>query len=206
MRASAISGSMLEGRRGAALAAGLTLLVLLIAWLGMAAPLIGWYRARAEALAEQRSVVQHMQAMAADLPALKAEALRARGAIPQATLIEGDSDALAAALLQSRIEELAQRVDARLASVGILPGEPAGNARRIGLRIAVHAPYFVVVHLLQSLLNTEPAMTIDDLSLMGAAISVPGQPATMDAEFSVYAFRRAAPVKRNSPERQASAR
>lgn len=183
---------MLAGRSHALVAVGLLLFALLFAWLGVAAPLIGWYRARAEALAERRSVAQHMEALVASLPTLRAEALRARAAMPQVALIAGNSDALAAALLQSRMEELAQRVDARLASIGILPSEPAGSWRRIGLRIAVNAPYSVLVRLLQSLLNTTPAMTIDDLSLIGIAISSPGHPGIMNAEFTVYAFRRAA--------------
>ncbi|MGH7051955.1 MAG: type II secretion system protein GspM [Acetobacteraceae bacterium] len=206
MKAPAISASILEGRRSSGFALGLLLIAVLLIWLGVASPLIGWYRGRTLALAERQSVVQHMAALAANLPALRAEALHAQTAVPQAMLIKGDSDAMAAAFLQSRIEELAQRVDAPLASVGIVPGEPAGRWRRIGLRIAVRAEYGVVVGLLQSLLNTTPAMSIDDLSLRAALLSVPGRPMTMDAEFTVYAFRRAAPASRPAPEHQASAR
>ncbi|MGH7079576.1 MAG: type II secretion system protein GspM [Acetobacteraceae bacterium] len=197
---------MLEGHRGRALALGLLLIAVLLTWFGVVSPLIGWYRARTLALAERESVVQHMEELVANLPALRAEASHAETAVPEAMLIKGRSDAMAAALLQSRIEEMAQRVDAPLASVGIVPGEPAGRWRRIGLRIAVRAEYGVVVGLLRSLLNTTPAMSIDDLSLRGALLSVPGRPVTMDAEFTVYAFRRAAPASRPAPEHQASAR
>lgn len=206
MKAPAMSASMLEGRRGKGLALGLLLIAVLLTWFGVVSPLIGWYRARTLALAERESVVQHMEELVANLPALRAEASHAETAVPEAMLIKGRSDAMAAALLQSRIEEMAQRVDAPLASVGIVPGEPAGRWRRIGLRIAVRAEYGVVVGLLRSLLNTTPAMSIDDLSLRGALLSVPGRPVTMDAEFTVYAFRRAAPASRPSPEHQASAR
>ncbi len=205
MRVPAISPSILEGRSGAGLALGLLLLALLVTWLGVVSPLIGWYRARGEALAEQRSLAQHMEALAATLPALRAEAEHARGTIPEATLIFGDTDAVAAAALQGRIEEMARQEDARLASVAILPGEPAGSWRRIGLRIEVDAPFAVVVRLLQSLLNTTPVMTIDEVSLTAAAISVPGRPGTMDAEFTVYAFRRGTLPGRTSRVRQASA-
>ncbi|MGH7107069.1 MAG: type II secretion system protein GspM [Acetobacteraceae bacterium] len=201
-----MSASMLEGHRGKGLALGLLLIAVLLTWFGVVSPLIGWYRARTLALAERESVVQHMEELVANLPALRAEASHAETAVPEAMLIKGRSDAMAAALLQSRIEEMAQRVDAPLASVGIVPGEPAGRWRRIGLRIAVRAEYGVVVGLLRSLLNTTPAMSIDDLSLRGALLSVPGRPVTMDAEFTVYAFRRAAPASRPAPEHQASAR
>lgn len=206
MKAPAMSASMLEGHRGKGLALGLLLIAVLLTWFGVVSPLIGWYRARTLALAERESVVQHMEELVANLPALRAEASHAETAVPEAMLIKGRSDAMAAALLQSRIEEMAQRVDAPLASVGIVPGEPAGRWRRIGLRIAVRAEYGVVVGLLRSLLNTTPAMSIDDLSLRGALLSVPGRPVTMDAEFTVYAFRRAAPASRPAPEHQASAR
>ncbi|MGH7049799.1 MAG: type II secretion system protein GspM, partial [Acetobacteraceae bacterium] len=63
---------MLEGRRGKGLALGLLLIAGLLTWLGVVSPLIGWYRARAAALAERQSVVQHMAALVANLPALRA--------------------------------------------------------------------------------------------------------------------------------------
>ena len=204
MRLPAISPAMLEGRRGSGVALGLLLVALLLAWLGVVSPLIGWYRARAEAIAEQQSLAEHMEALVATLPALRAEAVHARTAVPQATLIMGDSDAVAAAALQGRIEEMARQQDARLASVAILPGEPAGIWRRVGLRIEVNAPFAVVVRLLQTLLATTPTMIIDDVSLTAAAISTPGRPATMDAEFTVYAFRRGSPPSGGSSMRQAS--
>jgi len=201
----AAAPSLPEGRRGTALALGLLAAALLIAWLSLGQPLLGWYRARAQTLAEERALAVHLQALAESLPALRTAARGARTALPPGALVAGNSDAVAAAALQGLIEELARRTDARLASIAILPAEPVGNWRRIGLRLSVDAPFGVLVHLWQALLRATPVMMVDDLSLVGSAIGVPGSPTTLDAEFTVYAFRRAAPPARSVVEQQASA-
>ena len=181
---------MPEGRRGTALALGLLLIALALAWVGIAAPLAGWYQARARGLAEQRTLAAHMAAMAATLPALRAAARTTRAAPSAAAVLTGGTDAVAAAALQSTVERLASGTGASLSSVTILPGEPAGAWRRIGLQLDVRAPFPVLVRLLQAMLRGVPPMLIDDLSLAGPALQTPGVPRTIDATFTVYAFRR----------------
>ena len=88
-------GSVLpEGRQGRALALGLLAIVLVVAWLGLGAPLLGWYRSRAIALGEQQQLAAHMEAVAASLPAMRAAAGRARQVPAAGAVLSGASDAI----------------------------------------------------------------------------------------------------------------
>lgn len=179
-----------EGPLGTALAFVLLAVVLLLAWVGVASPLVGWYQARALALETQRSMAAHMSAVAASLPALQAAARRVRAAPRADATLAGNTDAVAAAALQGTIERLARGAGTSLSSITILPGEPAGAWRRIGLRLEIRAPFPVLVHLLRTVLTGEPPMLIDDISFTGPALQGPGLPRRIDATFTVYAFRR----------------
>jgi hypothetical protein len=198
-------GALPEGRRGAALALGLLAIVLAFVWVGAAAPLIGWYQARAVELARQRALAAHMQATVATLPATRAAAKRARGQPAADALLLGNSDAIAAASLQGTIEVIARGAGANLTSIAILPGEPAGAWRRIGLRLEVRAPFAVIVRFLEAVSRGAPPMLIDDLSLTGSAISAPGARETIAASLTVYAFRGANIPPATPDERQAFA-
>lgn len=194
-----------EGRQGRALALGLLAIVLVVAWLGLGAPLLGWYRSRAIALGEQQQLAAHMEAVAASLPAMRAAAGRARQVPAAGAVLSGASDAIAAAALQGAIEQIARGVGASLASVAILPAEPAGQWRRIGLRLEVRAPYAVIVRLLAAASQGAPPMLVDDLSLTGSALEGPGVAAVLDAALTVYAFRRDGTPRPAPEERQALA-
>ena len=111
----------LTGRRGQGLAVGLTLLVLAVVWLGAAAPLQAWYADRAETLMQRQALLQRMQALAASLPALRSAASKAtNGAASENMLLEGSSDAVAAADLQEMVQRMAGAAGASLAAVETL--------------------------------------------------------------------------------------
>src|SRR5260370_35725737 len=80
-------------------------------------PLLGLYAERAAVLENRRMLVPRLRAAAEELPALRArvEQLRAAAGTRKITL-EGASDAIAAATLQSRIEELAASAGAPIGS------------------------------------------------------------------------------------------
>ena len=198
-------GKLPEGRRGTALALGLAAIALALFWGGVAAPLAGWYQARARTIAGERTLAAHMAAIAATLPSAEAAAAHARRAPASGALLAGGSDALAAAALQGTMEGIARGAGASLTSIAILPGEPAGPWRRIGLRVEVEAPFAMIVRLLGAVLRGAPPMLVDDLALAGPAIAGPGVPRTIDATFTVYAFRRGGSPVPAPDERQALA-
>ena len=117
------------------------------------------------------------------------EQLRAAAGTRKITL-EGASDAIAAATLQSRIEELAASVGATIGSTESLPAEARSGFRRIGLRYVLSGPYETLVRFLAKLETATPPLVIDNLHIHGV-LRRPGTPAAagLDAGLDVYGYR-----------------
>lgn len=182
------------GRTGRALALGLTLVVLASLWAVAVAPLVAWYGDRADAIAQHRALARRMAELAETLPGLqrRSAAATASGPAPE-TLLEGGTDAIAGAALQEAVQAMAGKAGASLASVEMLPVEPDGSYRRIGLRVSLTTPWPVLIHLLQSVEQATPRMLIDDLQVHGARLLVRPDAAPLDVAFTVLAFRAGAP-------------
>ncbi len=99
------ASSLPEGLRGRLLAMGLTFCLLILLWIGCAQPLIDWHLERAQDLQRQQALLQRMGQLAATLPELQQQATRE--APPRMALLEGASDAIAGAALQSVVQEMA---------------------------------------------------------------------------------------------------
>jgi general secretion pathway protein M len=179
------------GRRGQLLALGLTLAVFGGAWAGIAAPMLDWYALRAEQVQARKAVARRMAELGETLPALRDQArwVAAPGRLAEGAVLEGASDALAAAALQGRLQEMAARAGAPLSSAEALPGEAAGAWRRIGVRVAVNAPWPAVVRLLQAIGTATPRMLVDDLQLRAPPLLLRTGARPVDASFTVLGFR-----------------
>jgi general secretion pathway protein M len=184
------------GRRGQALALALALVCLASLWLAICAPLLAWYQARQERLQDQAALAARMENLAASLPRLRAAAAPAGGVPAPATLLDDASDALAAARVQGVLEGLARRTNVTLASVQTLPPEPAGQATRIGLRIATAAPWSALVALLEAIETATPRLLVDDLQLRRLPFRNEAAESPVDAALTVLAFRASTPVAR----------
>ena len=178
------------GRAGRALAASLTLLALVLLWLGVVAPGLAWYTERAERLAGRTALAARMQALADTLPALRQEAARLTAAGPaEQALLGGATDAIAGATLQEAVQDLATRAGVTVSSAEMLPAEPAGRYRRIGLKVTLSAPWPSTTALLAAIAQAVPQMMVADLAMqrsvgVGAAESRPVQ-----AAFTVFAMQ-----------------
>jgi hypothetical protein len=182
---------MPTGRRGQLLALSLLLVVLGGVYLMVVSPLLGLYAERAAVLENRRMLVPRLRAAADELPALRArvEQLRAAAGTRKITL-EGASDAIASATLQSRIEELATSAAATIGSTESLPAEARSGYRRIGLRYVLSGSYETLVKFLAKLESATPPLVIDNLHIHGV-LRRPGTPAAagLDAGLDVYAYR-----------------
>ena len=127
-----LPASLTTGYQGRLVALLLLLVVLGAVYLVVAAPLIELYSSRAAVLENRRMLVPRLKAAADELPELRARVseLRATAGASKVTL-EGASDAIASANLQSHIEELAAAGDDRQHR------EPAGRGAR---RLPRHRP------------------------------------------------------------------
>jgi general secretion pathway protein M len=169
----------------------LLLITLVGVYLLVVIPLLDFYAERHAVLENRRILLPRLKAAAEELPALRAQAaeLRAAAGTRKVTL-EGASDAIASANLQSHIEELATSVGATIGSTESLPAEVHAGYRRIGLRYVLSGPYETLVKLLARLEAAMPPLVIDNVHIHGV-LRRPGTPATsgLDAGLDVYGFR-----------------
>jgi general secretion pathway protein M len=189
---------MPTGRNGRLSALILMLIAVASVYLVVVTPLVNLYSARQSVLENRRMLLPRLSAAAEELPGLHARAseLRAAAGARKVTL-EGASDAIASANLQSRIEELAASVDATISSTEGLPAEVLGGYRRIGLRYVLVGPYETLLRLLAKLEAATPPLVIDNLHIQGGlrvdrrgrqATLGPATPA-LNAGLDVYGFR-----------------
>ena len=103
---------------------GLLLLVLGSLYFLAVAPLVELYQQRAASLEDGRMLLPRLQAVAARLPALRARAAELRAAArTRKVTLDGASDAIASANLESRIEGFASSIGATIGSTESLPAE-----------------------------------------------------------------------------------
>ena len=186
-----LSTSLPTGYRGRLLALLLLLVALGGVYLVVAAPLLELYAGRAAVLENRRMLVPRLKATADELPELRARVAQLRAtAGAQKVTLDGSSDAIAAANLQSRIAELATSVGVTIGSTESLPVEVRGGYRRIGLRYTLSGPFETLVKFIARLEAATPPLVIDTLRIHGV-LRRPGAAAAsaLDAGLDVFGFR-----------------
>ena len=180
----------LTGRSGRLAALAITLALPAALWLGVVNPLLEWHHGRAEALVQREALAQRMLTLVKMLPTLsqQAAAMTASGA-GEPVLLDGDSDSVASAFLQQRLQAMFVQAGVQLDSVETLPGEDAGTYRRIRLHLAFTAPWPVLMGLLKSIQLAAPTLLVDELSVQPALHRISTAPGIFDVSCSVFAFR-----------------
>ncbi|MGA8755763.1 MAG: type II secretion system protein GspM [Stellaceae bacterium] len=185
------------GRRGQLLALALLVLVLGCVYFLAVTPLVDLYQQRAAKIEDGRLLLPRLEAVADGLPALRSRVAELRAAArTRKVTLDGASDAIASANLQSRIEGFASSVGATIGSTESLPAETRDGYRRIGLRFALNGPYATLVRLLAKLEEATPPLVVDNLQVHGV-LRRPGLPQAgsgeigLDAGLDVYGFRAA---------------
>jgi general secretion pathway protein M len=179
-----------SGRGGQGLAVGVTLLAVLLTWLGVIAPVMEWHTDRDETLRRQRALAHRMAALVETLPALRKVAADTAGNGPKpGTLLAGATDAVAAAALQQKLDELAATSGVRIGSEEILPAQAAGEFRAIAVRVTLTAPFQALVALLEALAQAEMPMVADEMQLRGPQNANRDSDLPVDARFTVTAYR-----------------
>ena len=183
-----------DGRRGQLLALALTLVAVAVIWAATVAPMLGLYESRADDLAQQRAMAARMTALSQEIPALR-QAVAAAGmqSADDQLLLPGGTDAIAGANLQSALQNLATQAGTSLDSAQLLPVQPAGNLRGIGMQVSVTASWPVLITLLEAIGTAQPRMIVGDFRVSSATQDVVGQDPPMQATFSVSGFRAGAP-------------
>jgi general secretion pathway protein M len=149
------------------------------------------YRGSDTMLANRRMLAARLSAAAAELPGLRARLAELQGAAStHGIILDGASDAIASANLQSRIEEQAASAGVTIGSTEGLAAENRGGYRRIGLRLAISGEYDAILELLGAIESATPPLVIDTVQIRGILRRPGGVPTSaLDARVDVYGFR-----------------
>ncbi len=189
-----------QGRRGRALALGITLIGAALLWSAVGQPLLDAYISASQALMRRQVLASRMAGLAGSLPQLRAAVASLRSQVaPVVAVVEVGTDAIATATLQGSMETMAAHAGARLTSAEALPAEPAGTYRRLALRVTVDATWPVLVGLLQAVEQATPRMFIDDLQLHATPAARTPRELPLDIAFTFLAFRAADPAPTARP-------
>jgi len=196
-------GNLPTGLLGRWLALALLLLALGIAYLVAVVPVLDLYAERQAGLEQRRLLEPRLRAAADQLPGLRTQLAELQASSSnRKIMLEGSSDAIASANLQSRIDELAASAGITVASTEGLAPENRGSYRRIGLRIVVNGEYDNLLALLAAIDKATPPLVVDNLQIRArlqalAMLQAPNAPrqappgaTRLDAGFEVYGFRR----------------
>jgi Tfp pilus assembly protein PilO len=186
-----IAANLPTGPLGRALALAILGVLMGLLYLGIVSPLIDRYRTGETTLTERQLLVPRLERVAAEVPTLRARLaeLQATGTTRDVAL-DGASDALASANLQSRVEQLAAANGVTITSTEAIPAEDRGPYRRIGLRLTVSGQYDAIVKLLAAVEEAQPPIVVGNLQMHGLfrAIEVRANHA-LDTRFEVYGLR-----------------
>jgi general secretion pathway protein M len=192
------------GARGKTLALVMTALAVISVWLGAVMPVWDWYDDRAELLRRQTALARRMASLVETLPALRQEVDQENDGANRATagsafsnaLLTGDTDPLAAAILQQHIEELATKAGVHVGSEEILPGQAEGALHAISVRLTMIAPFHSMVAFLLAMARSDTPMVADELLMRGSGGRTVEDDSPVDTSLTVTAYRSA---KADSP-------
>lgn len=184
---SGMKAELPTGRRGAALAIGVTLVMIAILWAALVSPALDWYAARQDRLEQRQTLAARMDSVAATAPALQRQMATGSGD-PRAALIEGASEAIAGAALQQRLQEMSERAAVRMTSAEVLAAEPSGPLRRIRVHVAVTAPWSRLVRLLAEIDQATPRMVVSEIQFGQSRSITTDTVKPLDASFTVVAL------------------
>jgi general secretion pathway protein M len=162
-------GAWRRGRPAQALAAGITLLPAAAFWFAVVAPARDWFLERNALLEHRHALLARMQAAARDLPRLRQAAHDAVDPGADGGFLSGSGDAVAAAMLQERIQAIAAAEGIVLTTIETVPPDADGRWRRVGLRLSFSAPWPRLIDFLRHVDAAPVRIFADDLHLTGEA-------------------------------------
>ena len=110
-------------------------------------------------------MARRYQALARDLPALRAADQKWRDQAGGELLLDGSSDAVAAASLQTVVKALVEEAGGKLSSSEVLVPTSEDNFRRVGIRVMFSGDLKLVTAVLRGMETSRPILSVGDFSL-----------------------------------------
>ncbi|MFZ2003916.1 MAG: type II secretion system protein GspM [Stellaceae bacterium] len=182
---------MPAGVLGRALAWSMLCALIALGYLAAVVPLIELYHSGEATLTDRQLLVPKLERLAAEVPMLRTRLAELQTATAGSEVtLDGASDALASANLQSRLEQLAAANGVTIASTEAIAAESRGPYRRIGLRVAVNGNYEAIVKLLAAIQEAAPPLILANLQIHGLFRAVAIRTSyPLESRFEVYGLR-----------------
>ena len=176
-----------EGRLGQALAILMGLSILIVLQLVIVSPLSAYYVTTAQSLQDRWDSVERYRNAVNDLPQLRiaAETLRQRTG-DHTLLLEGASDSVAAANLQSTLKDMIEQEGAKLTSAQTLQPQTQGKFHRVGLHLALATDLQSLTTLLIGIETSHPILSVSNLDLRSTSGD---ENPSLSVAMDVYGFR-----------------
>jgi general secretion pathway protein M len=164
-----------EGQAGQALALAIAVLGAAVFYLLLVSPVLGFYGDREDQLDQRLAMADRYEALARELPALRAADKKWRDQEGGELLLEGSSDAIASAALQAAMKSLVEDAGAKLSSSEVLQPATDGNFRRVGIRVVFSGDLKLVTAVLRGVETSRPILSVGDFSLHSGGSQRSGQ-------------------------------
>lgn len=191
-----------EGVKGQALALAIAALGAIVLYLLIVSPVLAFYGEGEDLLDQRLAMAGRYEALARELPALRAADKKWRDQEGGELLLEGSSDALASAALQAAMKSLVEDAGTKLASSEVLQPTSDGNFRRVGIRVVFSGDLKLVTAVLRGVETSRPILSVGNFSLRagGGPASTEdtdeesasaGDSGALSVTLDVYGFRAA---------------
>jgi hypothetical protein len=180
------------GPAGRALAVAIAALGLVVFYFLAISPILNFYQDQAQQLAQRTDMAQRFKSLAHDLPDLRVADKKWRDQFGGELLLNGSSDAVASAAIQTMMKSTVEDAGAKLTSAEILPEKTEGDFRRVGIRVAFSGDIKLVSDVLRSLETTHPVLFAGDFDLhagSGSSDDAGGDGDDLAVTLDVYGFR-----------------
>lgn len=154
-----------EGVAGQVLALLIALLGAVVLYLLIVSPVLDFYGERGDMLDRRLATAGRYEALARQLPALRAADKKWRDQEGGELLLEGSSDTLASASLQTTVKGLVEEAGAKLSSSEVLQPATDGGFRRVGIRVVFSGNLKLVTAVLKGVETSRPILSVGDFSL-----------------------------------------
>ena len=154
-----------EGFKGQMLALAIAVLGVSVFFLLIVSPVLAFYGDRADQLDQRTAMARRYEVLARDLPALRAADQKWRDQAGGELLLDGSSDAVAAASLQTVVKALVEDAGGKLSSSEVLAPTAEGSFRRVGIRVMFSGDLKLVTAVLRGMETSRPILSVGDFSL-----------------------------------------
>jgi general secretion pathway protein M len=190
-----------DGFRGQMLALAIAVLGMAVLYLLVVSPVLAFYGERADQLEQRVAIAQRYEALARALPSLRAADRKWRDQEGGELLLDGSSDALASAALQTVVKSLVEDAGGKLSSSEVLVPTTDGSFRRVGIRVIFSGDLKLVTAVLRGMETSRPILSVGDFSLHTAGggsgsadnadedAGAAGSADALAATLNVYGFR-----------------